>query len=258
MYKELTADDFRKDLNLPHDYKVDGVFIFGSSATERIRILFTETLEELFSTTKYEQPLMQDGLFSNIKVIEINGRRIWFDVVYGGAYLSELLHIACLLGSKCNILAGMCGGLQKEIHTNDVILPKYTFGNESSTRAYTNPNTFKHYSNSELTKKIAAKIDYTKVFISTLITHQAMLGESIEDIEKWASESYAGVEMETSTVFAVSNYFKVKSAAILQVADNLAYAQTVLSEEYKEIKEKRYQIRKKNIQVALETLIENI
>lgn len=258
MYKELTADDFRKDLGLTSDYKVDGVIVFGGSATERMRDLFIETLGELKLKVNFGSPIMPDGLFSNIKVIEVNGKRIWFDVVYGGAYLSELLHIACILGSRCNILIGMCGGLQKDIQTNDVVVPISSYGNESSTRAYSEADTFEYSSNKELSDLVISKIDYTRVVSGKLMTHQAMLAETKDDIERWSKQGYSGVEMESSTLFSVSNHFKVKSAAILQIADNLAYLQTVLSDEYKNLKEKRYEVRKNNMKVAIECLLKNI
>lgn len=257
MYRELTAIDLKQDMDLASDYKVDGVVLFGGSLTEPMRKMFKEQLEKEYPQAQYGQPIMPDGLFSKIDVIEIAGKRIWFDVVYGGAYMSELLHIAALFGSQINLLVGMCGGLQKSVATNDVIVPISTYGNESTTRMYALKDELNHKSDQNLSQKIKSLIDYAPVHVGELTTCQAMLGESIEDIQKWENDGFIGVEMESSTLFAVSNHFNIKAAAILQVADNLAHNVSVLSAEYKLMKEQRYEIRRKNMSLAIKLVIEN-
>jgi nucleoside phosphorylase len=66
-----------------------------------------------------------------------------------------------------------------------------------------------------------------KIWEGPIITCQAMMGETWEDVQSWSKEGYHGVEMETSTVFSVSNSFKVPSASIMYISDNLIKGQTV-------------------------------
>ena len=64
-----------------------------------------------------------------------------------------------------------------------------------------------------------------------MITCQAMLAETWEDICEWSSRGFYGVEMEASTVFAVSQHFKVPATAMLNIADNLIEKETIDIEE---------------------------
>lgn len=65
-----------------------------------------------------------------------------------------------------------------------------------------------------------------------MVTCQGSLGQTEEDVQQWSKEGYFGVDMETSTFFAVSNYFSVPSAATVYVADNLIEGQTPLSDDF--------------------------
>jgi len=50
-----------------------------------------------------------------------------------------------------------------------------------------------------------------------MTTCSAMLGETREDIQGRSSEGYYGVEMESATIFAVSNHFHIPSAAMIYI-----------------------------------------
>ena len=71
------------------------------------------------------------------------------------------------------------------------------------------------------------------------MTCQAMLAETEADVKVWSEQGYYGVEMEASTLFAVSNHFGVPSAAILRVGDNLIENETVHSESFAKNKSAR-------------------
>jgi len=187
---------------------------------------------------------IQDNFFSSIYEFEIGDKLIWFDVVYGGAYLSELLHVGCLFGSKKNFLVGTCGGLQKNLETGDLVIPTYTYGNESTTRIYQpDIKDHKHYADKELRKEFVKSISDYKIHSGPIITCQGMLGETPEDIKKWSEEGYLGVEMESSTFFAVSNSFNVPSVAVMHISDNLVKNILYGDEEMEKNREFRNKIR---------------
>lgn len=253
MYKALTKDYFIKNLNLSENYKVDGILINGSGNREKQLASFNEALKEF---NYVEEPRLEHEFFSRVKVFTINNKRIWFDVVYGGAYMSELLHVACLLGSQKNIFTGSVGGLQKGSKSGDLIIPTYSFGDESSTRMYARDNLDnRYYPNKNLSSVIKAKISSEfKVAEGPLITCQAMLAETQEDVLMWSNEKYLGVEMETATFFAVSNHFKVPSSALLYISDNLIEGEIVNSESHLLAKERRDLAKVHNYKIALEVL----
>jgi purine-nucleoside phosphorylase len=111
----------------------------------------------------------------------------------------------------------------------DFVIPNWSFGNDSVTRIYARDiEDFKHYFDKALSKSLKEKITLSnKIWEGPIITCQAMMGETWEDVQSWSKEGYHGVEMETSTVFSVSNSFKVPSASIMYISDNLIKGQTV-------------------------------
>ena len=138
MYKSLAVEDICRLLNIPGDYKVDGLLVCGTNPKVKEYPHFFEALDKL--GIPYKEESFSSGFFSDVKIIKIGGRRIWFDVVYGTAYLGELIHVASMLGSKANILLGSCGALFESLNTGDTIIPRASYGNESSTRMYQRNN----------------------------------------------------------------------------------------------------------------------
>jgi len=244
MYKELTKKDWNKLLKFPEDKEVDAVIVSGNSLANREREI--GFLEQALSNYKDVKKVeyIQDNFFSSIYEFEIGDKLIWFDVVYGGAYLSELLHVGCLFGSKKNFLVGTCGGLQKNLETGDLVIPTYTYGNESTTRIYQpDIKDHKHYADKELREEFVKSISDYKIHSGPIITCQGMLGETPEDIKKWSEEGYLGVEMESSTFFAVSNSFNVPSVAVMHISDNLVKNILYGDEEMEKNREFRNKIR---------------
>lgn len=254
MYKQLNKKDIQNLLKLPETYQVDGLLVVGSHPKPKEYPHLYEILERL--GIKYEEEKLEDGFFGDIKVFVINGKRIWFDVVYGTAYLSEVIHVASILGSKANILLGSCGSLNENLNMGDTIIPSASYGNESSTRMYQPDNLkFLYKSNVDLSNKLRELISERKVVdTGKLVTVQAMLAETQEDVDNWIKENYSGVDMESATMFAVSNYFNVPSTALLYVADNLAKKQLVTDEDYQLLKTQRVAIKKENYGVALKVI----
>ena len=244
MYKELTKKDWNKLLKFPEDKEVDAVIVSGNSLANREREI--GFLEQALSNYKDVKKVeyIQDNFFSSIYEFEIGDKLIWFDVVYGGAYLSELLHVGCIFGSKKNFLVGTCGGLQKNLETGDLVIPTYTYGDESTTRIYQpNVKENKHYADKELREEFVKSMCDYKIHSGPIITCQAMLGERAEDIKRWEKEGYLGVEMESSTFFAVSNSFNVPSVAVMHISDNLVKNILYGDEEMEKNREFRNKIR---------------
>jgi len=255
MYKHISKEDWERILQLPHNYSVDALVVVGIANREKELEFFKNILFQQNSVE--EKQNIKDSFFKNIFEFTLNGKTIWFDIVYGGAYLSELAHIACLFGSKKNFLLGSCGGLQDNLKTGDIIIPTYTYGDESITRMYgRDAKDNKHYPNKELSEEILGKIDgkYT-VHTGPVVTCQAMLGETQEDVEQWKKEGYLGVEMESSTLFSISSNFNVPSTALLHVSDNLVKNELVGGDIHTASKQLREEIKKHKYQIVIENLL---
>ncbi len=256
MYKQLLKEDIQKILKVSEDYKVDGLLVVGTHPKTKEYPYLYEALDKLgFS---YTEEKIEDRFFSDIKSFVINDKRVWFDVVYGTTYLSEVAHIASLLGSKANILLGTCGSLKENLNMGDTIIPKASYGNESSTRMYQPDNSaFLYESSVDLRSRLKNSLSKRKIIDEgKLMTVQSMLAETKEDVDSWASQGYSGVDMESSTLFAVSTHFNVPSAALLYVADNLIKKQLSTDESFDLLNAERTNIRKENYEIALGVLLQ--
>lgn len=254
MYKAFSAADYKAHLGLPEDYRVDGMLSYGTWDRDKQIELFKGFL--MNSGKQFEYGTLP-GFLVNLVEFNVEGRRYWFDVSYGGALLSEYLNLACLFGSRKNILLGTCGGLSPAVDDADFILPTYSWGNESATRMYNPAATDNHhFADQALTASLKERIGgSTTAWEGPTMTCQAMMAETLEDVQRWSREGYWGVEMEAATVFAVSKHFGVPSAALLIVGDNLIKGQTVASESYKAGKARKEEARAAQYKAAIEELL---
>jgi purine-nucleoside phosphorylase len=253
MYQTLTKNDYQKMLGLDGNYEITALLTCGHYDLEKQ----VARLQESLNTLKVDHTLKRlNGFLQDIVEFEVDHKKYWFAKVYGGVTLSEYVHLACLFGSQKNIHIGSCGGLNPEMNSLDFLIPTLSYGNESSTRLYDRENEENiHKSNIELNNQIKSKLGIEKVWEGPMMTCGAMLAETKQDVEKWSKEGYYGVEMETSTVFAVSNHFKVPSASLVYVTDNLIKGQVVGDESHNQQKELRYQKAQKMYDVVLSILL---
>ncbi len=255
MYRQITAEEHKLHFELDKDYKVDGFLVYGTYKKDSYELV----KQAFLNIDNSAQCKFIDYEFLNsILEIKIGDKNYWFVISYGGALLSEYTHLACIFGSRKNILIGSCGGLKKGGKSGEIIIPNYSFGEESSAKVY-QKETNNHYSDEKLNERLSIELknnEYT-IYNEPIVTCQAMMGETWEDILLWSKQGYAGVEMESSTLFAVSNHFNVPASAIIRIGDNLIEKQTVRDEEYKDAKEIRRKIMGDIIKISILELIKD-
>lgn len=254
MYRSITAEQYRKHLGFSANYKVDAMLCYGTLYEQKVLSQLKESIQNLGFEAEINE--MPHEFLRFAREIRIDDKTIWFAIGYGGAWLSEYLHWACLFGSKKNILLGSCGGLKPGIKPGDFIVPTNSFSEESSAKIYNRESNI-HHPNIELSDKItkALEKDGSRVWNGPMVTCQAMIGETLDDVKKWSRDGYFGVEMEASTVFAVSQHFNVPSAASLYVGDNLIAEHTTISEEYAAEADTRKQKQSKQIKMGVLELL---
>ncbi|MEI6304443.1 MAG: hypothetical protein WCP09_00250 [Candidatus Taylorbacteria bacterium] len=254
MYKAFTRKDFINMFDLPDDYVVEAFLSYGAWDRAKHDSNIQKTLKDLgieYSIIK------RQGFLSYVLELDIKSKKYWFVVMYGGALLSEMIHLASLFGSKKNIHIGSCGGLNPNIRDMELISPSWSYGNESTTRTYEpNAKDYRHYSNDTLRKQLVSNYSgKNKVWAGPIISNQAMMGETWDHIESWSKDGYFGVEMETATLFSVSKQQNVPSAALLYVSDNLINGQTVGDESHISQKTERESVKMDIYKAAVVTLI---
>ena len=231
MYVDYKASDYLEHLKLPADYKVESILVVGSWNVLGKTTQLAEVLKDYFPAAKLKP--LPAAFLSTGRELSYQGRVSWFFVEYGGAKLSELLHIGSLLGSNQNLLIGSAGGLQPDLQAGDIILSSAAYKDGSMSQLYDQSEQQKHVAaDLDLLQVISQKLD-DKVAIGKTMTCQAMLAESRALIKRWSQQGYLGVEMEAATVLAVSKYFAVPAAAMLVISDNLIAETTVLDDQYR-------------------------
>ncbi len=254
MYKSFTKTDFEKIFGLKENYQVQGVLSCGHYDLEKE---YARLIKSLGSTKIPYQTTKLSGYLQNIYEINLDNKIYWFTTLYGGVILSEYLHVACVFGSKKNIHIGSCGGLYPQMQSVDYLIPTWSYGNESSTRFYARNNSKNiHYPDKKLSDQLKNKLVGETVWQGPIMTCAAMLAETKEDVEEWSKDGYFGVEMETSTVFAVSNHFQIPSASLVYVSDNLIKGQVVGDDSHTQQKDFRYQQAQKMFDVAVDVLLD--
>lgn len=254
MYKTRSREDWEKDLQLPAWYTVDAMICYWSYNIEKYTRLMVDILNEKNIPFSIEE--LADDFLTPIKSILIWDKRIWYTVNYWGAMLCEYLHWASLFGSKKNILIGSCGWLSPEARGCDIIIPTYTYGDESTTRMYNRSDDKRQYSEKNLSDNLAQKLWNTHtIHRQSMTTCSAMLGETREDIQGRSSEGYYGVEMESATIFAVSNHFHIPSAAMIYIWDNLIQKEIVWDATHKQRHERTQTLIHELLWIAIDEVI---
>lgn len=254
MYKSFTGSQYKAHLGFPEEYKVDGVICYGTLYEEKMLNALRSSLESLGIET--ELRTLENPFLRFIREFTIGDKTYWFMIAYGGAWLSEYLHWACLFGSQKNILLGSCGGLKAGMQQGDFIIPTSSYALESSATMFDREKT-EHLPDQKLSDRLSDRIGQgsATVWRGPMVTCQAMTGETMEDVREWSSRGYYGVEMEAATVFAVSAHFGVASAASVYVGDNLIEEHSSFSDEFAAEADTRAQNQKKQILAALEELL---
>lgn len=247
MYKEIDAHTIKQMLGLESDYSVDTLITYGGHPKTPTEELFNEQIFALFPEATAENSFT--GFFQDIKSYIIGEHRLWFCVTYGGAMTSEIVHIASLLGAQKILHGGSCGALLEALKIGDIFLPESSAADESCTRMYQGNNEVIHSANTSLLSQIREKMS-EPVHQGPMLSIQAMLAETREDIEDWATMRYQAVDLETATVFAVANHFNVPAAALLFISDNL-----VTEELVHQLPEEKRELKRRAKQTVLQTLI---
>ena len=158
MYKSLSANDFRKYLKLPPDYKVDGLLVTGVFDLWGDELHLPHVVNYLNDAeVPYEISKFKQKAIGHAHELKIDSKIIWFVPVMGTAVMSIYAHVASLLGSRKNILIGTVGGLSMQVNPEDLIFPTKVFGNDNSLK-YKPDNLDKYlYPDASLNNKLISK-----------------------------------------------------------------------------------------------------
>ena len=232
MYRAMTAENYRRGLRLPPGYRVDALVLHGCGQ-DYPRTMMSQALGDLGHGPLTSAPIES---IPALRATVAGHHVIWHALVYGGALTCELTHLACMLGARCAIFIGTCGGLSPQAAAADHVVPEAVHADESSTRAYQGPDgDHLHHADPGLSEQIARALANSgrAVWRGRTVTHQAQLAEDEQQIRTWSGQGYVGVEMEAASLLAPAAAFTVPAAAILVIADNLIAGQSMFDPDFR-------------------------
>jgi purine-nucleoside phosphorylase len=257
MYTKLTDNDFRRKLKLPENYNVADLLAYGIwdlYAEERHLPHLKKAFLDLNLTCDIKR--FDNADIGHAYEFTIGDKNYWFVPVMGTAMMACYAHFANILGSKKNIIIGTVGGLAPNMKTSDFIIPTQILGNDNALKYQPDAIDKIFYPDRITTQRLKNRMpNDLKVWEGKTLTCESILAETEQDVSQWSKEGYLGVEMEGGLMFALSNYFKIPSAALFFVSDNLIEGETLLHESHNLSKERREKAREIQYRVAMEELI---
>ena len=168
--------------------------------------------------------------FPDMYLGEYEGSTIMFCCAYGAPRAVEPVHIFGVLGTKKVIQIGSCGGLQPDVQTGDIVIPTTSHVGEGASQYYGQSiSSTASYGLVESADRALTNLGL-KTHVGTHISTSALLQQSDEQVEKWQQAGLLGVDMETSAVYSVAEYFKMQRVSMLFVWDELLNNRTWLDE----------------------------
>ena len=214
LLRDLTRSDWLSLLGIPAE-RVPAVLILRGTRNLRRRY---EAMLPLF--TNVHEVGSPNGIFEDVLIGQVDGVDIGYASVYGASMASEITHVFGVLGARAVIQIGNCGGLADELQAGELFLPSSAFCGEGAARYYKNDGDWAHAS-PDLTDRLRHALAAQHAPRSgKIFTTAALLAESAVDLERWAVDGFAAVDMETATTFAVAEHFGMERAALLYVFDN--------------------------------------
>ena len=195
-----------------------GKYAIIPGTTER-RDAILEYLEKPIKNFSFFEYAMYTGTYEGIKIAVGNGGRFSPDT----GIMAEIL---CAGKVEYIIRAGSCGALDEKIKIGDVVLATGVVRGDGVSPYYVDKD-FKTVPDKGLTDVVekAAKESGVNVHKGSMWTTDALLRETRELIEGVKKEGAIAVDMVSSTLLTIAQFYNVKAASISAVSDNLITGQ---------------------------------
>ncbi|MEF3280397.1 MAG: nucleoside phosphorylase [Elusimicrobiota bacterium] len=117
---------------------------------------------------------------------------------------------------------GIAGSINRDLNIGDIVLCEKAIRDEGSSYHYLKPSKYA-YSSKKLLNYIEKKftefnIDFKKGGSWTI---DAPYRETLKEVIKYSKSGILTVEMESSAVFAVTEYYKIQSGSIFVISDKI-------------------------------------
>jgi len=170
-----------------------------------------------------------NNLLEDIFVGKLEGVSVAYASVYGSSMAADVVHVFGVLGTSLVLQTGCCGALADGIRMGDLFIATEAYRGEGAS-AYYNPEANIVKASFKADKlPLIQKVHDVTVHSGRIYTTSALFMEGKEQVEDWSNKGCTAVDMETAATFAVANYFRMGSAAILYVFDNPRYETDIVT-----------------------------
>jgi len=177
-------------------------------------------LSRLSNVKELEFPDMFIGDFHGVSVV--------YCCAYGAARAVEPAHIFGQLGTPLLIQIGTCGTLDVNASTGTVVLPQSCAARDGVSPIYGAGDTV--YTSEDWVSKAEALLHAGNILTTRTkhLTWPSLFAQSDAMCDRWTEEGFVSIDMETSTVAAVADYFGVSCVSLLSVWDALPHGRTFM------------------------------
>lgn len=184
----------------------------------------TRSLKSRYSTVKaFVDDVLEigspNGVVEDVMIGTTAGAVIGYASVYGAPMASEITHIFGVLGTPLVIQMGTCGGLADGLLVGDLFVAEDAYCGEGASQYYKPEG-----------KRVSATVAFDEFTTDSrapvpikrgrIYTTSALFAEGNTDIERWASQGFSAVDMETAATFAVAEHFGMDRGSLLVCFDN--------------------------------------
>jgi uridine phosphorylase len=172
--------------------------------------------------------------------------------VYGAPMASEVVHLFGVLGARLIVQIGTCGGFGEGIKAGDLFVAEEAYCGAGASQYYKTDG-----------KTVAATETFSQMPDSArrgvsiargrIYSTSALFAENRDDIDRWASQGFAAVDMETAATFAVAEHFGIRRGSVLTVFDNPRGRDHILATD-REKDDRRRAAQEAMVEIALATL----
>jgi len=194
--------------------------------------------------------------FPDMFLGEYEGVSVVYCCAYGAARAVEPAHIFGQLGTPLLIQIGTCGTLDVNASTGTVVLPESCAARDGVSQIYGAGDTV-HTCESWISK--AESLLRAESIVTSRTNHltwPSLFAQSDAMCDRWTEEGFVSIDMETSTVVAVADYFGVSCVSLLSVWDALPHGRTFMDPLSKEDADKLKRSNEVVFQVALKLALQ--
>ena len=182
----------------------------------------------------------QKFLFSNL--YRFKDKAVLLGGVGAPASVLVLEPLICS-GATEILLLGFCGGLTKDTNLFDPFIVRKALSEEGTSSHYI-PFKNEFFASEVLSEEIREKLKSNKSFLKTasIVSTDAPYRETKEWLTDKQIKNIELVDMETSSVFALAEYYQIKAAAVMVTSDiikpsfhKIGFTKTKFAERIKEI-----------------------